>query len=66
MIKQYPLRIDSQLKEQIEQIAKSEKRSFNNMVEIILTKYMDDIQDKNLDDLRLQTNKRISVNLEEI
>lgn len=42
MIKQYPLRIDSVLKEQLEKDAKEQKRSFNNLVEIILTKYMDD------------------------
>lgn len=39
MIKQYPLRIDSELKEQLEKEAKEQKRSFNNLVEVILTEY---------------------------
>lgn len=43
MIKQYPLRIDSELKEQLEKEAKAQKRSFNNLVEVILTEYMDEV-----------------------
>lgn len=43
MIKQYPLRIDSVLKEQLEVEAKKHKRSFNNFIETILTDHMDKI-----------------------
>ena len=43
MIKQYPLRIDSVLKEQLENEAKNQKRSFNNLIEVILTQFMDEI-----------------------
>lgn len=43
MIKQYPLRIDSILKEQLEKEAKLQKRSFNNFIELILTEHMDSI-----------------------
>lgn len=43
MIKQYPLRIDSVLKEQLEKEAKKQKRSFNNFLETILTDHMDKI-----------------------
>lgn len=44
MIKQYPLRIDSELKTQIEAEAKKHKRSFNNFVEILLTQHIDKIK----------------------
>lgn len=43
MIKQYPLRIDSVLKEQLENEAKKQNRSFNNFLETILTDHMDKI-----------------------
>lgn len=52
MIKQYPLRIDSELKSQIEAEAKKDKRSFNNFVEILLTQHMDKIQDQKLKELQ--------------
>lgn len=46
MTSQYPLRIDPKLKLQIEVEAKKQKRSFNNLVEVILTQYMGDIQNR--------------------
>lgn len=52
MIKQYPLRIDSVLKEQLENEAKKQKRSFNNFLETILTSHMDSIQDKNTKEIQ--------------
>ena len=43
MIKQYPLRIDSELKAQLEKEAKDQKRSFNNLIEVILTEFMEKV-----------------------
>lgn len=50
MVKQYPLRIDSVLKEQLEEEAKNQKRSFNNLVEVILTEFMDNL--KNIEEFK--------------
>lgn len=58
----YPLRIDDVLKEQLMKIAKIEKRSFNSLVEVILTDYVDN----NLADYRLKNQKRIAVNIEDL
>ena len=49
MIKQYPLRIDSELKKQLEDEAKKQKRSFNNFVEVLLTQHMDKIKDQKIE-----------------
>lgn len=49
MIKQYPLRIDSELKAQLEKEAKDQKRSFNNLVEVILTEFMDKVNHPELE-----------------
>lgn len=46
MIKQYPLRIDSELKAQLEKEAKDQKRSFNNLVEVILEKHVENEKSK--------------------
>lgn len=48
MVKQYPLRIDSELKKQLEDEAKKQKRSFNNFVEVLLTQHMDKIKDQEI------------------
>ena len=37
---QFTLRINKKTKEEIEKIAKKENRSINNMIEIILKKYI--------------------------
>jgi predicted HicB family RNase H-like nuclease len=49
MVKQYPLRIDSELKKQLEDEAKKQKRSFNNFVEVVLTQHMDKITDQKME-----------------
>ena len=52
MVKQYPLRIDSELKKQLEDEAKKQKRSFNNFLETIFTSHMDSIQVKNAKEIK--------------
>ena len=49
MVKQYPLRIDSELKKQLEDEAKKQKRSFSNIVEVLLTQHMDKIKDQKIE-----------------
>ena len=49
MIKQYPLRIDSVLKEQLEKEARDQKRSFNNLIEVILTEFIDKVNHPELE-----------------
>ena len=56
------VRLPEELKKSIEEIAKIEKRSFNSLINLIL----EDFADNHLADSRLKTNKRISVNLEDL
>lgn len=42
------IRIEEQLKEELEYLAEQEKRSFNKMVEYILQKYVDENKEKDL------------------
>lgn len=42
------IRIEEQLKEELEYLAEKEKRSFNKMVEYILQKYVDENKEKGL------------------
>lgn len=58
----YPLRIDDVLKEQLMEIAKIEKRSFNSLVEVILTDHVDN----KLADYRLKNQKRVSIKIEDL
>lgn len=43
------LRIDSVLKDQLKQEAKDQKRSLNNLIEVILTQHMDKNTDKKME-----------------
>jgi len=48
----FPLRIDPELKKQLQLLAKEEKRSLNNLIEVVLTMYVDSIQDKNAKEIK--------------
>ena len=43
------LRIDAALKDQLKQEAKDQKRSLNNLIEVILTQHMDKNTDKKME-----------------
>lgn len=47
----FPLRIDPELKKQLQILAKEKKRSLNNLIEVILTSHVDSTQDKNSKEL---------------
>ena len=40
------LRIDSVLKDQLKKEAKDQKRSLNNLIEVLLTEHMDKVHDQ--------------------
>ena len=46
MISQYPLRIDSVLMDQLKKEANQQKRSLNNLLEVVLTEFVDALKDE--------------------